>query len=78
MRRDAFNFHLEQDVSIANAGGATRSVAPDEFCQLAVSSRQLVRWDDTAMGLKGLRDLETGESFVVDLAQLMAHTVTDA
>ena len=78
MRRDAFNFDLEQDVSIANAGWPVQSVAPHEFCQLAVSSRALVRWDDTALGLKGLKDVETGEFFVVDFAQLMAHTVTDA
>jgi hypothetical protein len=77
MRREALNFGLEQDVSMADADCPALSVAPHEFCQLAVSSRVLVRWDDTALGVKGLKDVETGESFVVDLAELMAHTLTD-
>lgn len=55
---------------------STLSIAPEEFCQLAVSSRPLVRCDDLERGFKGLRDRETGESFIVDAAELHAHNVT--
>lgn len=78
MRRNGFDFELHHGANTDGAQELMRSVAPEEFCQLAVSSRPLVRWEDSAQGLKGLKDTETGEFFVVDVTRLMSHTVTPA
>jgi hypothetical protein len=43
-----------------------------EFRKLAVSHRRMVRVDRPGVGLKGLRDLETGETFYTDAHRLMA------
>ena len=40
-------------------------ISPDEYSRMAVSTRKLVRCDDNASGLRGLRDLETGERFFI-------------
>jgi hypothetical protein len=47
-------------------------VKPSEFCRLAVSHQRLVRCDDPANGLRGLRDAETDVTYVVDAIEL-AH-----
>jgi hypothetical protein len=57
---------------------STLSIAPEEYCRLVISSRPLVRCDDSWLGLKGLQDTETGELFVVRASDLYAHTVTKA
>ena len=46
--------------------GPVQYVRPAEFKALAVSHRRMVREDNAHAQLKGLRDLETGELFVVD------------
>ena len=48
-------------------------VKPSEFCLLAVSHRHLVRCDDPANGLRGLRDAATGVTYVVDAIELVHH-----
>jgi hypothetical protein len=78
MRRDAQRFGLNQANSLIDSVDAVQTVAPDQYCDLAVSNRPLIRFDDAANGLKGLRDVETGESYVVDVAQLMSYELTRA
>lgn len=47
-----------------------------EFCDLAVSPRNLVRMNDNALGLRGLCDLDTGERFAIEERALLAHGLT--
>ena len=42
-----------------------RFVERDEFCQLLLSSRRLVRSDDRAANIRGLLDLEMGVRFLI-------------
>lgn len=44
-----------------------------EFRQLAVSHRRMIRVDRHDVGLKGLHDLETGETFYTDAHRLLAR-----
>lgn len=71
------------DTEVAAACGvaaqpASDSVAADkhvdvaEFRRLAVSHRRMVRVDMPGAGLKGLRDLETGETFYTEAHRLLA------
>ena len=71
------------DTEIAAASGVTspatsgairasRHVGIAEFRQLAVSHRRMVRVDKPNAGLKGLQDVETGETFFTDAHRLMA------
>jgi hypothetical protein len=53
-------------------------VGPEEFCELAISLRNLVRCDDKAVGLRGLKDVETGERFLIAEKELFAHSVVRA
>ena len=56
-----------------NEGIATgKHIDVAEFRKLAVSHRRMVRVDRPGAGLKGLRDLETGETFYTDAHRLMA------
>jgi len=41
---------------------------------MAVSTRKLVRCDNKAAGLRGLKDLETGERFFIDEMDLFRPT----
>jgi hypothetical protein len=43
-----------------------------EFRRLAVSHRRMVRVDEPKAGLRGLQDLDTGETFFTDAHRLMA------
>ncbi len=60
------------------AGGTSDEVRPGkhigvaEFRQLAVSHRRMVRVDKPNAGLKGLQDVETGETFFTDAHRLLA------
>ena len=47
-------------------------ISPDEYFRMAVSTRKLVRCDDNAGGLRGLRDLETGERFFIHVRDLFS------
>lgn len=47
-------------------------VSPAEFRSLAVSHRRMVREDNAHNQTRGLRDLETGELFVIDERALRA------
>ena len=47
------------------------------YCQLAVSSRRLERFRESP-ATYGLRDLETGEQYVVDAKVLRRYTVSEA
>jgi hypothetical protein len=61
---------------IASTQGVTcLFVGAQEYCELAVSQRRLIRCDDKARGMRGLQDLETGERFLVAEADLFAHSV---
>lgn len=46
-------------------------VSADEFQQLLVSHRRMVRVDRRADRLRGLQDLDTGEVFFTDERRLM-------
>ena len=72
------------DTEVAAACGVTASASSSgtslgkhiggaEFRRLAVSHRHMVRADKPDAGLKGLRDLETGETFFTDALRLVAR-----
>ena len=46
------------------------------YCELAISPRRLERMDDPAQGVVGLRDVETGERFMVDAKTLVSYGLT--
>ena len=50
-------------------------ISPDDYCRMAISTRKLVRCDDQAVGLRGLKDLETGERFVIEEIDLFRPSV---
>jgi hypothetical protein len=58
--------------SVISEPPATKRVDVAEFRQLAVSHRRMIRVDDHRAGLRGLRDLDTGETFYADAHRLMA------
>jgi hypothetical protein len=78
MRREALNAKSANNVVDFALNSPFQSIAPAEFCALAVSSRPMIRWDDASLGLKGLRDTETGEFFVVDETRLSSYNLTHA
>ena len=47
-------------------------IGKDEFCALLVSNRQLTRWDMPSANMRGLRDIATGEWFVIEERELFA------
>jgi hypothetical protein len=53
-------------------------ISPDDHCRMTISARKLVRSDDRAAGLRGLKDLETGERFFINEEDLFRPTVTRA
>jgi len=57
---------------VINEAPAGKRVDVTEFRQLAVSHRRMIRVDDHQAGLRGLRDLDTGETFYTDAHRLMA------
>ncbi len=71
------------DTEVAAACGVTaqttngkiptgKHVGVAEFRKLAVSHRRMDRVDLPKVGLKGLRDVETGETYFTDAHRLMA------
>ena len=71
------------DTEVAAVCGVTAESASSEICpskhidvaefrRLAVSHRHMVRLDKPDAGLKGLRDLDTGETFFTDALRLAA------
>jgi hypothetical protein len=56
-----------------NAGEKLKLVNPTEFRTLAVSNRRMERADDVRDFYRGLRDLDTGEVFLVEERRLRAH-----
>jgi len=46
-----------------------------QFCQLALSTKKLVRSDEPSAGLRGLLDPRTGELFVIDEQILYAPAI---
>ena len=71
------------DAEVAAAGGVTppvtvaelavgKRVDVAEFRRLAVSHRRMVRVDEPKSGLRGLRDIETGEIFFTEAHRLLA------
>lgn len=71
------------DTEVAAACGVTAHSASGEICsskhvgvaefrELAVSHRRMVRVDQPNSGLKGLRDVDTGETFFTDAHRLAA------
>jgi hypothetical protein len=42
-----------------------RLVECDEYCRLLIGTKRLRRCDDTAQGVRGLLDLDTGVRFVI-------------
>ena len=77
------NAAFYDDTEVAAACGVTgraiseqirpgKHIGVAEFRQLAVSHRRMVRVDRHDAGLKGLQDVETGETFYTDAHRLMA------
>ncbi|MBC7854086.1 MAG: hypothetical protein IAF94_11675 [Pirellulaceae bacterium] len=52
--------------------GPGKHVGVAEFRELAVSHRRMVRVDQPNTGLKGLRDVDTGETFFTNAHRLAA------
>ena len=50
-----------------------RLIAADEFCQMLVSNRHLIRVDHPELMLRGLLDPEQGLQFVVEEEKLRDH-----
>jgi hypothetical protein len=48
-------------------------VERDEFCRLLLSVRRMVRSDEPAVNLRGLRDLATGKRFFIEREKLFAR-----
>jgi hypothetical protein len=64
------------DVQTMNqAGMETKFVTGDEFCRLITSRRQLERWDDHALGLRGLLDSASAIRWVIHERQLQASPI---
>lgn len=59
---------IAADLSESNS--SIQLIDPTEFRSLMVSHRRMVREDDNALRQRGLRDLDTGELFVVDERRL--------
>jgi hypothetical protein len=47
-----------------------RVISPAEYRDLIVSHRHLIRADEPALGLRGLKDLDTGEHFLIEERKL--------
>ena len=47
-------------------------VSRDEFCQLMLSYRKLVRSDEPGSRMRGLLDVESGERYLIEQEQLLA------
>jgi hypothetical protein len=60
-----------QPVSESNAMLDAHFVDAAEFRRLMVSTRRMERADKLAPKMRGLRDLETGELFLVDERRLL-------
>jgi len=59
------------NVSLFKGRPFSRIVNPLEFRSLMVSHRRMIRADVAAERMKGLRDLDTGELFLVEERQLL-------
>ena len=55
---------------LSESNSSIQFIDPTEFRSLMVSHRRMVREDDNALRQRGLRDLDTGELFVVDERRL--------
>ena len=51
-------------------------VEATEFCDLAVSGRNLIRCDDASLGMRGLVDMDTGEKFLVEEKKLFSFALS--
>ena len=72
------NAAMLDDTEVAAACGVTpqplcgKKVDVAEFRGLAVSHRRMIRVDRPEEGLRGLQDLDTGETFYTDAHRLLA------
>jgi len=57
---------------IVGESDPAKNISVAEFRRLAVSHRRMVRVDKPDIGLRGLRDVETGETFYTDAHRLLA------
>lgn len=82
MRKDTMNVQPRWESRNGNGTPPAEFPPPackvdaQQFCELAVSSRNLIRFDDPAAGLRGLHDVDTGERFVIDEFRLSMYAVT--
>jgi hypothetical protein len=72
------NAAMLDDTEVAAVGGITpkslggKQVDVTEFRRLAVSHRRMIRVDRPEEGLRGLQDLDTGETFFTPAHRLLA------
>ena len=52
-------------------------VDPATYSELAVSHRRLERYSDIRAGVVGLRDLETGERFMIETRTLVGYGLSN-
>jgi hypothetical protein len=50
-------------------------VQRDEFCQLLLSFRRLIRSDEPALRMRGLLDVESGERYLIEQEELFTGCV---
>lgn len=62
--------NLTSPQNFAMMDGPHTFVAPAEFRRLLVSHRRLERADDKASRIRGLRDVDTGELFLIEERRL--------
>ena len=49
-----------------------RFVEREEFVSLLVGTKELIRADDTSVGLRGLWDPNSNQRFLIDMRELIA------
>lgn len=47
----------------------------DEFCELLLSYKKLIRLDEPAVGVRGLLDVESGERFLIEQEKLFTGCI---
>lgn len=72
---------IQWDESLGEQRAALRArpgftfVHRDQFCELLLSKKKLIRSDEPGICIRGLLDVESGERFVIEQEKLFASSV---
>lgn len=61
---------LQEQRQLLRESAECRFVESDEFCELLLGFKRMVRADESASELRGLLDLETGTRFLIEEEKL--------